>query len=252
MCLVMDIESKLDTDRFGFKIGKTNGDIFADNPSETIKKLEDLGYKLLIARVDFKDIELINKLEEFGFRVKDSQMTYRYQLKDFKSDYIKFDTIDYVIREFKGSDTKTLMSIAKKSFNNYGHYFANDKLNKEKCQEIYEDWTYNSCVNKNVADKIFVAEFNGEPIGFLSFKIYYKDGNSYAAGGMGAVDLEHRGKQIFPRLVLSGLQWGSVIGLDWEEHNVIVNNSPVNKSFTKMDFKPDDVVITMHCWLNKK
>jgi hypothetical protein len=248
----MDIESKLDTDRFGFKIGKTNGDIFADNPSETIKKLEDLGYKLLIARVDFKDIELINKLEEFGFRVKDSQMTYRYQLKDFKGDYIKFDPIDdYVIREYKESDTKKLMSVAKDSFNNYGHYFSNNRLDKEICREIYEDWTYNSCTNKNVADKIFVSEFNGEPIGFLSFKIYEEDGHRYAAGGMGAVNSEHRGKELFPRLVLAGLQWGNDIGLDWEEHNVIVNNIPVNRSFTKMKFKSDNVVVTMHCWLDE-
>jgi hypothetical protein len=249
----MDLEEKifseLDSNRFGVKIGKSNDDTFSD--SNNIQKLKDLGFKLLIGRVDFNDIDLVNKLESIGFRIKDSQMTYYYQLNDFEKSDTSLDSSGYHIREFKESDTTELRTIAVECFDDYGHYFANSRLNKKDCRDVYDDWTYNSCTNPKVADKIFVVEFEGKPVGFLSFKIYEENGKRYAAGGMGAVSTKHRGQSLFPKLVYKGLEWGEEIGLDWEEHNVIINNKPVNRSFTKMGFKPDNFVVTMHCWLDE-
>lgn len=249
----MDLEKKifseLDTDRFGIKVGKSSDDDFS-NP-ETMDNLKQLGFELLITRVDFNNIKLVNKLESNGFRVKDSQITYYRQISDSLNSEIKLEDNHYQIREFKVTDTSELMKIAVECFDGYGHYFANDRLDKNNCRDVYGDWTYNSCTNPNVADKIFVVEFENKPIGFLSFKIYENDGKRYAAGGMGAVSTKHRGQSLFPKLVLKGLEWGKEIGLDWEEHNVIVNNKPVNRSFTKMGFKPDNVVVTMHCWLDE-
>jgi hypothetical protein len=248
----MDLEkilSELDSNRFGIKVGKTTGDILSD--PNTIDKLKELDFKLLIARVDFNDIDLVNKLENIGFRIKDSQMTYYHQIGDFNTSQISFEECEYVIREFKESDTDELIKVAIECFDDYGHYFANNRLDKKDCRDVYGDWTYNTCTNPNVADKIFVTEFEGKPVGFLSFKIYEKDGMRYAAGGMGAVSVKHRGQSLFPRLVYRGLEWGKEIKLDWEEHGVLINNKSVNRSFTKMGFKPDNFVVTMHCWLDE-
>ena len=65
-------ESKIDSRRFGFKVGKTDGEIFRNVSFEKIKKE---GYKLIIARVNLNDVELINKMEDIGFRIKDIQIT---------------------------------------------------------------------------------------------------------------------------------------------------------------------------------
>ena len=53
-------ESKIDTSRFGFKVGKTDGEIFNSSPFKTLNQFKEQGYKLIIARVNMKDIKLVN------------------------------------------------------------------------------------------------------------------------------------------------------------------------------------------------
>lgn len=239
-------ESKIDTQRFGFKVGKTNGEVFKHTP---LDKFKQEGYKLIIARVNLEDIKLINLMEDLGFRIKDTQITYKHSLSNIQNieNFIPLVSI----REFKESDTPILVQMAKDSFNNYGHYFNNSNLDKQKCLEVYADWAYNSCTNPDVADKILVAYENDILLGYLSFKIYNTpEGKKYAAGGMGAVDPNYRGRNIFPQILKKGLEWSHKTQLDWCEHNVIVNNFPVNRSMNKLGFKPSLPVVTMHCWIN--
>lgn len=237
-------ESKIDSRRFGFKVGKTDGEIFRNVSFEKIKKE---GYKLIIARVNLNDVELINKMEDIGFRIKDIQITYKHNLLDISVPNFLNQNSSIIIREFKKSDTETLMNLAKDSFNNYGHYFKNNDLDKKKCLEVYEDWAYNSCTKKEFADKIFVACEKDVVIGYLSFKIHDMGlGKKYAAGGMGAVSLSHRGMNVFPKILNAGLDWSFSENLDWCEHNVIISNFPVNISMNKAGFKPGKPVVTMH------
>ena len=63
---------------------------------------------------------------------------------------------------------------------------------------------------------------------------------------MGAVDLNHRGKNIFPKILKAGLDWSFNKALDWCEHNVIVSNFPVNRSMNKAGFKPTSPKATLH------
>lgn len=246
-----NIFSPLDTKRFGIKVGKTDGSIFRENPKDVFGVHKDQGYKLLIARVSMNEIDLINSMEDLGFRIKDSQITYRYLFEEYNAFNTSFKNSEFVIRGLIESDIDPLVQLSKECFDNYGHYFANPRLDREKCREIYGDWTYNSCTDPNVADKIFVASAGDTPIGYLSFKIFEKDKKRYAAGGMGAVDIKYRGNNVFPNLILAGLEWGASIGLDWEEHNTLVNNLPVNRSMIKMGFKSSNHMITMHCWLSE-
>lgn len=238
------VESKIDTNRFGFRVSKTNGELFRNISIEKSKELCS-DFKLVIARVSLEDVELVNILEDIGFRIKDTQITYKHNLTNLIKDGKISDGI--TIRDFNESDTPTLVEMARNSFKGYGHYFKNHKLDKNRCLEVYEDWAYNTCTNKEFADKIIVACINNKPSGFLSFKIYDKANNEkYAAGGIGAVDVKQRGKNIFPKILKAGLEWSLINKLDWCEHNVIVNNFPVNRSMNKAGFKPTSPVITMH------
>ncbi len=238
--------STLDTNLFGFKIAKS--DFYGINPETTLNEFKNLDVKMVISRIEGTNIELLNKLEDLGFRVMDNQLTYKYDLNNFKPEEIKL-TENYNIREAIETDIPALVKFTEDSFTGYGHYFADNKLDKKKCMEIYKDWIRRSCEDINVANKVFVAEIDGEAAGCLTFKIFEKNNSKYAAGGLGSVSKHFRNKSVFSAITLHGLKWGAELGLDWEEHNVLTTNNSVNRSFSKLGFRIVKSYITLHGWI---
>lgn len=245
----MEIEkyiSVIDTERFGFKIAKVND--FENQPKVILNFLKNNNVKLVLTKIPLENLALINELEQLNFQIKDIQATYKFDLINLKTNEIG-KTEGLIIRDANPNDIPELKKIATESFNNYGHYAADNKLDVKKSNEIYSDWIARSCEDCNVADKVLVAEYNGKIAGFLTFKIYSKDSLRYAAGGIGAVSKMYRNINLFKVLIFEGLLWGKEIGLDWEEHNVLINNYPVNKSFTKSNFYIYKTFVTMHHWI---
>jgi len=237
--------SFLDSERFGFPVAKF--DKMPDDISGFVKMLSKNNVKLCIAKVPLVNMENLNTLETYGFAIKDIQVTYKYNIDD-KLPSFTFDN-ETGIRDAKLSDKKSLEELAKNSFSNYGHYAADTRLPIKEIGEIYKEWARRSLEMKEVADKIIVAETEGQIVGFLTFKIHTEGKIKYAAGGLGCVHSKYRGRNIFPLLVLEGLKWGQSQGLAWEEHNVLINNYPVNNSFVKLGFKIHKSHATMHMWL---
>lgn len=238
--------SELDSNRFGFKIAKIN--FFEMAPEILIEELRNVGTKLIIARINCEQINLISQLEKLHFRTMDFQLNYKYDLKNYSESKDEMNS-DFLIREAKSSDLETLKIIASESFNQYGHYFADSRLDKKKCSEIYTDWVSRSVENKEVADVVFIAEKEKEIAGFLSFKIR-RDNAYYAEGVQGAVKDKFRNQNVFRKLAKHGLRWGHELNLNWEEHNVLLTNYPVNRSFIKLGFVPNKSFITLHGWLD--
>jgi RimJ/RimL family protein N-acetyltransferase len=239
---VLKYHSLLDTERFGFKVAKVNS--FDEPIKDILNNLKIDDYKLILSKVNTLNIGLINDLEENGFLLKDIQLTYKYEVGVIIPNKLADDLI---IREANLSDKNSLYDIAIKSFQKYGHYASDNKLDSNTCKEIYGDWIIRS-FEKQVADNILVAEVNGKIAGFLSHKIY-ENNFKYAVGGIGAVDPTYRNKDIFKAITISGLDWAFKNNCDWVEHNVLITNYPVNRSFSKVGFKISNSFITFHKWL---
>lgn len=237
--------SLMDTERFGFKIAKVNE--FNFDIREILSFLKENSVELVISKVNANDLLLINKLEDEGFRIKDIQVTYKYDLKDYKINR-NHDNPNIIIRNAEISDVGNLEAIALESFKNYGHYSADNKLDKDKCNDIYKDWINRSVNNAKVADKIIVAEVDKEVAGFLSFKKNEKP-PFYSAGVLGAVSKKFRNQNLFRMINIEGLNYGKEEGLEWIEHNVLITNLPVNKAYTNLGFSVYRSFITMHVWL---
>ena len=243
---IRDFLSPLDRARFGFEVAKV--DDFSSGIDPLLEQFRVNSVKLVISRVPSDDIGLLNELEDRGFRIKDTQLTYRYTLG--KGSALAFgESKDFRVRKFEPRDTDALVRVAQESFSGYGHYAADPRLDPVKCAEIYEDWARNTCRDQKVADHIVVAEAAGVLIGYLSFKIKSAGDKKYAAGGMGAVSNEHRSLGVFSAIIRAGLKWGEEIGLAWEEHNVIAANLPVNHAFIRCGFRPSHSMVTLHAWL---
>lgn len=239
--------SALDTARFGFPIAKI--DVFDNNLTSDLQALREEGCRLVMSKVSLHDLEQVHRLEALGFRLMDTQSTYHFDLSRISDGQLSVLSPDVVIAPFSAHQMASIIALGEESFQGYGHYFADAKLNRKSCLAVYSDWAARSCDNLKVADIMFVAEIDGIVAGFLSFKKFESSSGNYATGGIGAVSSNFRGRDVFKMLTVSGLQWGAAQGLMWEEHNVLSTNYPVNKSFSSLGFRITHAFSTFHLWL---
>lgn len=241
-----DYLSEIDTSRFGFKIARTEN--LHGDPRTIIDELKDQGVKLFIARVNTDDITTINTLENLGFEYKDTQLKYSLNLIGRTKQAVN-KVQGFRIRTVADIDVDEIVSISEEAFYNHGHYFADQKLDRQKCLETYRDWARRCCLDKNFADIVFVAENDEEIMGFLSYKILNDGDSRFAKTGLGAMKIKYRGAGIYSEILDHGTNWGIDMKLNREDHLVLVTNIPINNLFLKKGFKLSGGFITFHYWL---
>ena len=235
--------SKLDSERFGFAIAKISNKI--ENPKLIIDELKKFSTRLIIARIDLSNMKLINQLETLGFLYKDAQVTFSFNLNNSKPKRLQNE---FSIVPYNDRHLSKMIEITKQSFDNYGHYFADDKLDKKKCIEIYTDWIQRCCQNKEVADEIVVAEKDGIAIGYLAVKKQITQNENYISGVIGAISPEFRKRGVFKAINIESMHLASKLGANRVENNVLVTNFPVMKSYTSLNYSIIRSEITMHYW----
>ncbi len=239
--------SKLDSERFGFPIAKLPTNI--ENPELIINDLRTLSTRLIIARIDLANMKLINELERIGFQYKDVQVTFSFNLHNRIPEKT---SNQFSLVSFNDRHLTEMTEMTRKSFNNYGHYFADDKLDRQKCSEIYTDWIQRCCVNKEIADEIIVAEKDNTAIGYLAVKKHSAKNEKYIAGVIGAVSPAFRKLGVFQAINIESLHLALDLGLDRIENNVLVTNFPVMKTYTSLGYSIIKSEITMHYWCENK
>jgi hypothetical protein len=240
--------SKIDSERFGFKISKLNS--FEPDLKSQIKQLKINGVKLIISRINSNNIKLLNELEDLNFRIKDTQLTVTHSFSNTEKIIEDFSQInDVSIEEAMENDTNIIANLAYEAFKGYGHYSVDEKLDKEKSNYIYKDWAQRSCTDKSVADYMFIAKINNQIAGFLTLKINNERGKVYGIQHLGAVDKNFRNYNVFRNLILKCLIAGIEYKHNWHESYLLSTNYAVLRSYLKMGFKITDSNHTMHCWL---
>jgi hypothetical protein len=235
--------SRIDTQRFGFPVANFSNNI--ENPLNLVQGLKKYSVKLIIARIDLKNTILINQLEKIGFTYKDVQVTFNFNLKNQLPDMLHND---FLLTTYKDKHLPQLIEITKHSFANYGHYSADDKLPKEKCLEIYIDWIQRCSDDREVADKIIIAENDGIAIGYLALKTHNTEKEQYISGVIGAVSHKFRNKGVFQAINIESIYLSAKLGANRIENNVLVTNLPVMRAYTNLSFNIIRSEITMHYW----
>lgn len=250
---MMKIYNEMISERFGVRAGKTDeSELSVGSLDERLKSWGE-SLDLVVARIDFTQLVLINQLEKRGFTTKDVQCILRRDsFKDQFTPGTPFVREDgYVFRDFEESDTQQIVDITRQSFVGYGHWFADERLDQKDSLEVYVDWSYRLCTEHDPSVKIFVAEKDGEVAAYISYKKFVDGDKIYAAGALGAVNSKHRKKGLYHDLSGVGLRWASDSKLDWKEHSVHISNFPVIRSFTSVGFRPHKFVATLHGWLDE-
>jgi hypothetical protein len=235
--------SQLDSTRFGFTVAKFSNNV--ENPELIVQELKKFSTQLIIARIDFSNIKLINQLERLGFKYKDAQVTFSFNLENKlpPRNYDKFSLVS-----FKDMHLSQMVDITRKSFINYGHYFADDRLDKQKCAEIYVDWVERCGISKDIADEVIVAEKSNKVIGYLALKKFDLNNEKYYAGVIGAVASEYRKSGVFKAINIESLNLAVGNGANRVENNVLITNFPVLKTYTNLCYSIIRSEITMHYW----
>jgi|TARA_R110000796_G_scaffold59710_1_gene137834 ribosomal protein S18 acetylase RimI-like enzyme len=248
-----EIYSEIDSNRFGLEIGKVDEDFFfQDDFKKQIQSFKDDKFDLIITRINLNNLDLINNLEGIGFKLCDVQSILYYPFKSHDKSILPKQNESYTIREFNKTDIDAIVDITAKSFNGYGgHYFNDNRLNQKDSLDAYLDWVYNSCINKKIADQIFVSEKDGEIAGYISVKTFTRNSQKLADGVLGAVNPKHRGKGVFQDLAIRLIEWSILNGCDGVENNVLINNYPVIKTYTNLGYKPNKSTVTLHGWVDK-
>ena len=240
-----DYISPLDTERFGFKIAKVDFNN-SDEVGEIVSFLNQQEVVLIITKVSCENIDLINQLEKAAFKTMDFQVSYDYY--GTKENQIQINKSGFPVREIRSVDIPQLIQIAESSFDGFGHYSADKRLDRKTCVEIYKDWTRNVCTRKEFADIVFAAYDAEKPIGFFAFKTKQLNNEPMATGKIGAVSYEYAGKGIFQSLIRRGMEWAASKNLILRDVKVHATNYSINAAFAKMGFRIRNAQITMHYW----
>lgn len=240
--------SPLDTERFGFNIARVND--FNTDVRSRLEAFRTLDTKLIIARVDAVDLDLVNRLEKNGFCIKDIQQTYNFDFTKAKIPN-QVDNLPFALRFARPEDADQIATLAGSALESHGHYYADKRLDPTLCGAIYADWARKSCRDNAVADKVILAEREGRVIGFLSLKNHGRAGERYCAGVIGAVAVGYHGMGIFRAINIAALQWANTLAVDRLEHNVLVTNYPINRTLAGLGFVVVRSAITLHGWLDE-
>ena len=243
-----DYISRMDTERFGFKVARV--DEFNGFPGGLMDHLKHQGVRMVISRVNSKDIQTINTLEELGFQVKDIGLMYGAPME--KLDFSSFLVSPEIsIREVADRDISEVACVSEESFRDYyGHYFADRRLDRDKCLEIYVDWARRSCKDKKAADTVFVAETDSTVIGFLGFMACERDDRKYLGSTVGGVLPEFRHLGAFQAILQAGHDWARKQGIDYVQYQVLLTNTPINRLLAKVGFRIVDSYVTLHGWFD--
>jgi len=161
----MIIYKEWDTSILGKKVGEV--DIESGNLTEN---LEDYDY--VTAKVPAYEIDSIRRLEDRGFRVCSTLLTFR------KKAGRTAISSEIVVRLATKSDTKELQELGRNAFY-LDRYHADPYLTKKEADSIYDSWIENE-INGKHGDAVFIATKNNDILGFICCRI---------SGDAGMIDL---------------------------------------------------------------
>ncbi len=233
---------------FGLKMGNVE----LDNPILNYKQfiteekafLND--FEHLSLKIDSNNKQLFNYAIASGYYLVDTLIEYIFTKN--KSILPKINH-KCELRDYQINDLKDLKNIAKNSFE-IDRFHSDKNLSRERCDLYYEKWVENSC--NGFADKVIVATYKDEIVGFTTGKNYENDELGHLV--LSAVSNKYRGLGIYTSMIYEGVSWilndfqfkkGILVGTQ-------LNNIAVQKAWIKLGFSVFKSTYVLHKYLGRK
>jgi len=234
--------SDIDEKRFSIKTAKA-ADIRMDNISAIMQSCADQEVVLLIARCPTYDLKTVQKMEQLGFLLMDTIIYFNYDLLSKPM----VEDIDCIhIRTVRAGEENAVRSVAQEAFKGYlGHYHADNRLDRDRCDEVYMDWAYRSCISSETADVVLVSEHGGKIVGFGTIRI---NNPMEGEGMLFGVAPPCQGKGVYRGIMKGCINWCTKKGL----HRMIISTQITNvasqKVWSRLGFEPNGSLYTFHKW----
>jgi hypothetical protein len=237
--------SAIDLERFGVVTARDAAFTVESLPA-TIAFCREHGVQMLIARCAAEDLPAAQAMEAAGGRLMDV-LVYWTRALDRP---LPEEAPPAFVRGLRPQDVSEVGRVAADAFRGYfGHYHADPRLDRAKCDEAYVSWAIRSCTEPAAASKVLVAEQAGRVGGFLTLL------------SRGADELEIVLNGVDPALQRHGLYRGLLLGALHEaraggaRHLVVSTqliNIGVQKSWARLGFELSRSYCTFHLWLDSR
>jgi GNAT superfamily N-acetyltransferase len=223
-----------DSDHFGLKIGRAIG-CSPDTPQRAAgwALARDLDCVYLLA--DARDAETLRSAAAAGFRMVDIRVT-------LSADVARLDD-EAGIRVAVAGDIPTLSRLAAQSHRN-SRFYADGKFPADRCDALFAAWMERSCIDRDFAGVVFVADVGGEPVAYITCS------NNLGVGYIGliAVDESHRGRGLGGLLLKQAHAWFHRQGASRVQVVTQGANTTALRMYERGGFYVDRVQLWFHWW----
>ncbi len=236
--------SAIDEERFGIRIARANRITVSQLP-DILDFCQENAVVMLIARCSTNDIKAAQVMEEHGFRLMDTLV---YYACDLKKTPVPEDTGTVLVRPIRPGEEEQVRAVAAAAFKDYfGHYHADDRLDRAKADEAYISWAVRSCASREVADAVYVADWDGRVAGFITLRLNGPDRGEFLLSG---VVPEAQGYGIYRSLFIAGMRWCLVQNARQIVISTQVDNIAVQKVWARLGFTMLESFYTFHKWFD--
>jgi len=236
--------SAIDEERFGIKTARAVGVTLQGLPSMwDFCRIHDV--RLLIARCPASELAAVQAMERQGCILTDTLVYYACNL--LKSP-IPTDPSVVAVRPIHSGEEDRVKAIAAESFKGYyGHYHADQRLDRTQCDEAYTSWAVRSCVSRDVADEVLVTDDGGTLLGFATLRI---NSPEEGEGVLFGVAPAAQGRGIYRSFMIRSMEWFRAKGCTRQVVSTQITNIAVQKVWTRVGFEPSHAFYTFHRWFD--
>lgn len=235
--------STIDEERYGIRTARATYVTVGTLPS-VMEFCRNNKVILLIARCLTSELRAAQAMEREGFSLMDTLV---YYMRDLVAT-ISPETGKILVRPIRPGEEDAVRVVAAESFRGYlGHYHADERLDRAKCDEAYISWAVRSCLSKDVGDEVLVAGQEGQIVGFATLRL---NSLEETEGVLFGIVPAFQGQGIYRSLMIHGMEWSRLKGATQMIYSTQITNIAAQKVLARLGFEPSHAFYTFHKWFD--
>ncbi len=232
------VKDQFNSEIFQMQMGNVLLEDGEETKKEDFAQLQNLamteGYSHMTLKVPSTDKDVLNLALKDGYILADTLIEYVF---DMQKAHLPQMEHKCTLHDCRAEELSALKEIAGNSFV-IDRFHSDEHLDNKLCDLYYEKWIENSY--HGFAEKVIVAEYNGEPVGFTTGKTYADD--EYGHLVLSAVSNKYRGIGVYTSMIHEGISWmlrehgdlkGVIVGTQLD--NIAVQKAWIKLGFTVYD-----------------